>query len=83
MAKTVSETVPEDDLNARLSALEEELKSIETQIQQILLDLREQVLEFNNPLDMVHAPVHGRVLGNGHLGSSGLSAGTLRAERLQ
>ena len=49
MAETVSETASDDDLNARLSALEEELRSTKTQIQQILLDLREQVLEFTNP----------------------------------
>ena len=36
-------------LDSRLTALEEELKSTKTQIQQILLDLREHVLEFTNP----------------------------------
>ena len=36
-------------MDARLTALEEELKSTKTQIQQILLDLREHVLEFTNP----------------------------------
>ena len=36
-------------MNARLTVLEDELKSTKIQIQQILLDLREQVLEFTNP----------------------------------
>ena len=36
-------------MDARLTALEEEMKSTKTQIQQILLDLREHVLEFTNP----------------------------------
>jgi hypothetical protein len=37
------------DMDSRLTALEEEMKSTKTQIQQILLDLREHVLEFTNP----------------------------------
>ena len=37
------------DMDSRLPALEEEMKSTKTQIQQILLDLREHVLEFTNP----------------------------------
>ena len=36
-------------MDTRLTALEEEMKSTKTQIQQILLDLREHVLEFTNP----------------------------------
>ena len=36
-------------MDNRLTALEEEMKSTKTQIQQILLDLREHVLEFTNP----------------------------------
>ena len=37
------------DMDSRLTILEEEMKSTKTQIQQILLDLREHVLEFTNP----------------------------------
>ncbi len=36
-------------MDTRLTSLEEEMKSTKTQIQQILLDLREHVLEFTNP----------------------------------
>ncbi len=33
----------------RLAALEDELRDAKTQIQQIMLDIREHVLEFTNP----------------------------------
>ena len=36
-------------MDARLTALQDDLKATRTQVQQILLDLREQVLEFVNP----------------------------------
>jgi len=36
-------------MDSRLTALEEEMKSTKTQIQQILLGLDEHVLEFTNP----------------------------------
>jgi len=37
------------DMDSRLTALEEEMKSTKIQIQQTLLDLCEHVLEFTNP----------------------------------
>ena len=39
VVETVSELASDDDMNARLSVLEDELKSTKIQIQQILLDL--------------------------------------------
>ena len=39
----------DQETDSRLSALEDDLKATRTQVQQILLDLREQVLEFSNP----------------------------------
>lgn len=39
----------EQEKESRLAALEDDLKATRTQVQQILLDLREQVLEFTNP----------------------------------